>query len=195
MGVKRDIDSGRIDSLGRPIMVSGNSASQDNTQSKMSQIGAMEGTMGSYDVEDEWVELDSGTTIVNSDSVTQLGRQESYYFADQFSRCAYDSELSNKDFSVDGGDDFVNENWSLITKFLKEEYDADAVDDNSSDIEVEFHTDKDDYPIGYESMTPEELAGWIEDNDLRRMRYNNADLGNSFYDWVMRNGHEDELNF
>ena len=201
MGVKRDIDSGRIDSLGRPIKVSADSiAAEFNAQSKMEQVedGEIypEDSVGFLVDEDneEWVDMSYGSTIISHNEVIQVGRQESWHFADQFSRCAQEDDLSSKDYAAGGGDEFVNDNWGLVTKFLEEEYGADFTDDGSSDIEVEFTFDKGDLPDDYKSMTPEDMAAYVEEKDTRMQEFGEAELGYEFYEWVKKNNYQDKLN-
>lgn len=201
MGVKRDIDSGRVDSLGRPIKVSADSiAAEFNAQSKMEQVEDdeiyPEDSVGFLVDEnnEEWVDMSYGSTIISHNEVIQVGRQESWYFSDQFSRCAHEDELSSKDYAAGGGDEFVNDNWGLVTKFLEEEYGADFIDDGSSDIEVEFTFDKGDLPDDYKSMTPDDVAAYVEEKDTRMQEFGEADLGYEFYEWVKRNNYQDKLN-
>ena len=201
MGVKRDIDSGRVDSLGRPIKVSADSiAAEFNAQSKMEQVEDdeiyPEDSVGFLVDEnnEEWVDMSYGSTIISHNEVIQVGRQESWYFSDQFSRCAHEDELSSKDYAAGGGDEFVNDNWGLVTKFLEEEYGADFIDDGSSDIEVEFTFDKGDLPDDYKSMTPDDVAAYVEEKDTRMQEFGEAELGYEFYEWVKRNNYQDKLN-
>ena len=82
MGMKRNIDSGRVDSLGRPIKVSGNKG-DISSDSKMSQITDYGDVDGQWDIDsmdyDDAVDIVKGHEDAPDEVISELKRMRSEY--------------------------------------------------------------------------------------------------------------------
>lgn len=127
MGTKRDIDSGKVDALGRPIKVSGNSiANEKNIKTRMSLLQGAHGERTDDERDMHYDEvLDTLDDIPFDYSITRGGSGNMLSPSDVAHSYAYDEDFDDLKVTVPMGHDkiWAQANYNTVVEGHKNEID------------------------------------------------------------------------
>lgn len=194
MGRKRTINTGRVDSLGRPIKVApkNDNSSHSKAQGILSG-GHDDGTPYYSDV--EGMEVVNGKIIgenemyneFNQDGMTTYVSTSSMHMFDNFiaAEKRKGNDIKHEEWSYEN---FQNNNFRLIQDFMEDEFGVDNVRFNSYDFQSINTVPAEELDS---SRTCKQLSEECVDDTMTTLM--NSNVGERFSDWARRKGKSNSI--